>query len=78
MATAPFDIFQTDADGSVLWLETAATVEAAKARVGELVVHAPHTYIILNHQTGDKLVMGPNGAVSQQALSAYQIESDAL
>jgi hypothetical protein len=53
----PFDIFQSEDDGSVLWCESAETLEAAKARVRELVVGVPVDYILFNQQTGTKLVV---------------------
>jgi len=53
-----FDIFQNEADGSVLWRGTAATLEEAKARVQELTASTPGLYIILSRQTGSKLIIG--------------------
>jgi hypothetical protein len=55
--TIPFDIFQAETDGCVLWLESAATLEQAKARVQELAVHAPGEYLLLNQETGSKLAI---------------------
>ena len=55
--TIPFDIFQAETDGCVLWLESAATLEQAKARVQELAVNAPGEYLLLNQETGSKLVI---------------------
>jgi hypothetical protein len=55
--TIPFDIFQAETNGCVLWLESAATIEQAKARVQELAVYAPGEYLLFNQRTGDKLVV---------------------
>jgi hypothetical protein len=58
MAMPSFDIFQNEADGSVLWRGTAASLEEAKARVQELTESTPGRYIILSRQTGSKLIVG--------------------
>lgn len=54
--TPPFDIFRTQAQG-VLWLESAATLEGAKARVQELAVHGPGEYLLLNQITGKTITI---------------------
>jgi len=54
--TPPFDIFRTETMG-VLWLESAATLEDAKARVQELAVRSPGEYLLLNQVTGNKLTI---------------------
>jgi len=53
----PFDIFRTEIDDSVCWLESAATLEEAQARVQELARHSPGEYVVLNYKTGNKLVI---------------------
>ena len=58
VAMPPFDIFQNEADGSVLWRGAAATLEEAKTRVQELTASTPGLYIILSRQTGSKLIIG--------------------
>lgn len=52
-----FDIFQSEADGDVLWVETAPTMEEAKARIRQRAIHSPGEYIILCHATGNKFVV---------------------
>jgi hypothetical protein len=59
--TPPFDIFQTETSGGVRWLEAAATLEDAKARVEELAARSPGEYLLLNQKTGNKLVIKLNG-----------------
>jgi hypothetical protein len=59
--TAPFDIFQAETSGDVLWLESAVTLEEAHARVQELAAHSPGEYLLLNQKTGDKIVIKPGG-----------------
>lgn len=61
VAMPPFDIFQNEADGSVLWRGSAATLEEAKACVQEFTASAPGRYIILSRQTGSKLTIGSGG-----------------
>lgn len=53
----PFDVFQTDADGSVLWRGSATTLEDAHARIQELAAIVPGDYIILSRQSGKKIVV---------------------
>ena len=53
----PFDIFRTEADGSVLWQEAATTLEEAKARAQQLAKNLPGEYLILSHPTGNKLIV---------------------
>jgi hypothetical protein len=54
------DIFRVE-NGAPLWVESAATVEDAKARVEELAVRSPAEYLILDQTTGKKLVIKPDG-----------------
>jgi len=58
IAMPSFDIFQNEADGSVLWRGTAGSLEAAKVRVQELTESTPGRYVILSRQTGSKLTIG--------------------
>lgn len=53
----PFDIFQAETGGSVSWLEAAKTLEDAKARIQELALLSPGEYVVLNQNTGTKLVV---------------------
>ena len=57
-----FDIFQSEADGDVLWVETAPTMEEAKARIRQRAIHSPGEYIILCHGTGNKFVVNCGSA----------------
>jgi hypothetical protein len=58
--TIPFDIFQTEDSGNIVWRESAPTIEAAKARIQELAIHSPAEYVVLNQKTGDRLVIRPD------------------
>ena len=52
---APFDIFRTEADGSVVWLETADNLDNAKAHLQSIGASRPGMYLILSQVTGNKL-----------------------
>jgi hypothetical protein len=54
------DIFRLETSG-VLWVESAATLEDAKARVQELAVGSPAEYLLLDHHTGNKIVVKADG-----------------
>jgi hypothetical protein len=57
---ASFDIFRIENHG-VLWLEAAATLADARARVQELAVLSPCTFVILNENTGNRVVIQLGG-----------------
>jgi hypothetical protein len=59
--THTLDIFSLDSHG-VLWLESAATLEEAKARVQELGVQSRGEYLVMDLKTGRKYVFKLNGA----------------
>ena len=48
--TSPFDIFRVDAGGTVVWLQSEATLEAAKARAEQFTAHSPGDYLVLNRK----------------------------
>lgn len=51
----PFSILRTRSDGSLAWVEDAATLEAAKARIEVLAQFWPGEYIISNRATGERV-----------------------
>jgi hypothetical protein len=55
-----FDIFLTEDGGSVLWRGTAETLEEAKAVVQKSAARSPGAYVVVNLQTGKKLVIHSN------------------
>jgi hypothetical protein len=69
---APFDIFRTEINGGVLWIESAATLEDAKARVQELGMRSPGEYLLLNQETGNKLVTRLDGVNDVRPLIGSQ------
>jgi hypothetical protein len=52
------DIFRIES-GGVLWCETAATIETAKARIQKLALSSPGGYLILNQRTGQRIPVMP-------------------
>jgi hypothetical protein len=69
---ALFDIFRTETNGGVLWIESAATLESAKARVQELGKRSPGEYLLLNQETGNKLVIRLDGVNGVRPLIGSQ------
>ena len=57
----PFDIFKVLENGSLRWLEPAATLKLAEARIAELARSAPGTYVIFSHATGHRVSIQSDG-----------------
>jgi len=54
----PFDLLRKDPDGTFLWLEAAADLARARARLRELAARAPGEYVLFDHssqQTVEKI-----------------------
>ena len=54
------DIFKMEHAG-VLWRGSFSSLEAAKARINQLLVSDPGEYFIHNHPTGHRIFFKPNG-----------------
>jgi hypothetical protein len=52
---AAFDVFRTEADGSVKWFGAFTDIEDAKARIRELLMSSPGKHFIVRQTTGHKL-----------------------
>ncbi len=63
---APFDLFRTEADGSVKWLGVCADLDAAKVRVLELSVTLPGEYFVYSQTTETRLFIKPDGQSSER------------
>jgi hypothetical protein len=63
----PFDLFRTEADGSVKWLGVCADLDAAKSRVIELSLALPSEYFIFSQTTGRRMFIARDGHVSERA-----------
>ena len=53
----PLDIFKTDSDGSVLWRGAAEDFVAAKRRIEKLALSSPGEYLILDQDTGQRVLV---------------------
>ena len=53
----PFDIFRLEKDGSLQWLQTADSLQAAQLRIEVLGLSAPGQYVIFSQKTGHKTVI---------------------
>jgi hypothetical protein len=53
-----FDIFKIESDGPC-WMEAAANLERAKARVKILATSSPGEYLIADQETGEKISIRP-------------------
>jgi hypothetical protein len=52
-----FDIFKISEDGSLLWVETAGTLEDARSQVNGFQTTLANDYVVLNQKTGSKIVL---------------------
>jgi hypothetical protein len=67
---APFDLFRTEADGSVKWLGVCADLDAARSRAMELAVKVPAEYFIYSQTSERRLFITPDGQLSERAKNA--------
>ena len=66
MKTPAFDIFQVQ-DSGVLWVGSALTLDEAQEHVRQIAGFAPGEYLLLNQNTGNRLVIkfdGGHGAAT--------------
>jgi hypothetical protein len=71
---APFDIFHSGSDGTVLWKGSETTIEAARQRARELAATQPGEYVIQSLQTGHKILIKSDGSEVRQDRSAAMEE----
>jgi hypothetical protein len=57
MMTASFDIFRMEPEGSVCWLGAAETLEEAKERIRQLAASGEAGFVILDQNTGNRLIV---------------------
>jgi hypothetical protein len=60
--TPAFDIFRTEADGSVTWCEAADTFDAARNRARELADSTGTQHVILSQKTGERTIIDATAA----------------
>jgi hypothetical protein len=65
-----FDIFRTEANGSVRWCEAANSLEDARNRIRELAEVTPAEYVILDQQTGQRVSVQRSDPISPKPASA--------
>jgi len=56
MKTSAFDIFQIQ-DNGVLWVGSALTLDEAQEHLRQIAGFAPGEYLLLNQNTGNRLVI---------------------
>ena len=61
----PFDLLRRDSDGSFLWLEAAADLDKARARLRELASRTPGEYVLFDHTTHETIEKISSQAVSR-------------
>ena len=52
-----FDIFKIDSDGRVIWHCATESLVVAKSRIAKLAVSTPGEYLILDQNTGHRLLI---------------------
>ena len=55
--TAPFDIFEKEKSGTVLWLGSAISIEDAEVRIQRYAASGSGEYLVLNQLTGNKHIV---------------------
>lgn len=61
---APFDLLRRDPDGSFIWLEAAADLVRARARLRELASRIPGEYVLFDQTRQETIEKISNDAVS--------------
>jgi hypothetical protein len=51
----PFDLLRRDPDGTFIWLEAAADLPRARARLRELASGAPGEYLLFDHTSQETI-----------------------
>src|SRR4051812_45278906 len=70
----PFDIFRLDPEGAVHWLAAEASLRKARMRIRMLMEASPGEYVILSHETGNRIVI--NDEQSEIKRKVFQIAYD--
>jgi hypothetical protein len=60
----PFDLLRRDPDGSFIWLEAAADLTMARARLRELASRCAGEYVLFDHTTHETVEKISNQAAS--------------
>ena len=70
---ATFDIFRIESK-CVRWMEAADSLEEAKKLVRKFAAKVPAEYLVLNQQTGTKLLITPETSVADAGSEAPSTE----
>jgi hypothetical protein len=62
----PIDIFKLEAADKVIWMATADNVQAATAKIAELMKVSPCDYLISNTETHRTLLVRPDGQITNR------------
>jgi len=68
------DVFHVNTS-DVLWIESAATLESAKARAQELAVRSPGEYFVVDQTTRNKYAIKLDGVERRSAVAERKYES---
>ena len=55
----PFDIYNMDDLGATVWVDSAWTIEEARASIKEMMLEIPGEYIVFNLSTRDRVLIIP-------------------
>ena len=69
------DVFRLENSG-VLWLESAATLGCAKARIQELAARSPGEYLALHQVTGNKHAIRLAGVTGRNAVDERKLVTE--
>jgi hypothetical protein len=65
-----FDIFRIDSDARVIWRGAAESLVVAEAKIQKLAASTPGEYLILDQDTGRRLIVTHSGVSAQPASQA--------
>lgn len=63
----PFDIFRVEADGRLLWKDTAETFDLARLLIKILMGSHPSDYVIYSQETEHRTIVKSDGAIIEPA-----------
>jgi hypothetical protein len=66
----PFDIFRTETEGGVQWLEAAATLEEALGRIRAIGGPSSREYLVLNQKTGQRLAVKVDESLTKSRIDS--------
>lgn len=64
----PFDIFKVSPGDHFIWVDAAATFDAAKKRIEQIAYWETGEYVILDQNTGKKMSIKPSDQSAESGL----------